>query len=87
MLNRLAIQMNQTGLVTPGITPRLAMVIGKIKHPTDTQLLRDHFAKMGWRLFDTEWLVTQLKTTAGESYFDSVAHVVSKLILRNNTPA
>jgi len=82
VLNRLAIQLNETGLVPSGITPRLAIVIGKIKSPADTLLLRDHFTKMGWHLFDTKWLVSRLKITADEAYFDSVAHVVSKLILR-----
>jgi hypothetical protein len=87
VLNRLALQLNQTGLIPPSVVPQLALVAGKIRSQKDTELLRDHFSKMGWHLFDADWLVTKLKTTADESYFDSVAHVVSKLILRNDPPS
>jgi hypothetical protein len=86
VLNHLTVQLYQKGLISSNTTPQLALATGKIKSATDTQLLRDHFVKMGWRLFDTDWLVSRLTATADESYFDSVSHVVSKLILKNNTP-
>ena len=84
VLNQLAMQLHQTGLIPPGVTPRLTLVAGKIKSSTDTIRLREHFAKMEWNLFDTSWLVERLEKTADQPYFDSVAHVVSKLILRNS---
>jgi hypothetical protein len=83
VLNRLALQLHQTGLVPPGTVPKLALATGKIRSLKDTALLHSHFKENNWHLFDTDWLVAKLRATAGESYFDSVAHVVSKLLLRN----
>ena len=82
VLNRLALQLHDTGLIPPGVTPKLALVVGKMKSPGDLTRLREHFQAQGWSLYDRDWLVGKLKQTADESYFDSVAHVVSKLLLR-----
>jgi hypothetical protein len=82
VLNRLALQLHETGLVPAGVKPRLGLVAGKMRSPADLARLREHFQTNGWALYDRDWLVGELKQTADESYFDSVAHVVSKLLLR-----
>ena len=82
VLNRLTLQLHETGLIPPGVKPKLALVAGKMRSADDLTRLREHFQIKGWALYDREWLVGELKQTADESYFDSVAHVVSKLLLR-----
>jgi len=85
VLNRLALQLHESGLTPSGLIPKLALVIGKSKSPKDTQLLHDYFAGKDWLLFDANWLASHLEMTANETYFDSVTHVVTKLIHRNPT--
>jgi hypothetical protein len=82
VLNRLALQLHDTGLIPAGVKPKLALVAGKMRSADDLARLREHFTNKGWALYDRDWLVGELKQTADESYFDSVAHVVSKLLLR-----
>ena len=82
VLNRLSIQTYELGLTPAGIKPKLALAAGKI-YSRDKETLEKHFKKHNWRLFDTAWLVTSLKSRSEDSYHDSIADVVSKLIHRN----
>ncbi len=83
VFERLAAQANELGLIPPGLKPKLALAAGKIRNEQDAVKLRDHFKNMGWTLYGPEWLVSQLMRSATASYFDSIPHVVSKLINRN----
>jgi len=82
ILKRLSIQTHELGLTPPSIKPQLALVAGKI-YSNDKEELQKHFDKHNWKLFDASWLVKSLKMRADDSYHDSIADVVSKLIHRN----
>jgi hypothetical protein len=84
VFRRLAAQTHELGLTPAGLKPRLALAAGKIRNEKDMEMLTKHFQDMGWKLFDPHWIVSHLLSSADESYFDSIPHVVSKLIKRNN---
>lgn len=44
--------------------------------------LRAFFAAKGWKLFERSWLISGLEALATESYENSVASIVAKLLLR-----
>lgn len=83
VFRRLSIQLAELGLVPGSTIPRLALAAGKIRSPKDKELLLELFNNKEWRLLGPEWIVSKLLSSADESYFDSIAHVVSKLIKRN----
>ncbi len=83
VFQRLAIQLSDLGLVPEGIKPKLGLAAGKILNSKDKKVLMEYFEAKEWKLFDPQWIVSRLLTSADESYFDSIAHVVSKLIKRN----
>jgi hypothetical protein len=82
VLRRLSIQIHELGLTSSRVKPRLALAAGKI-YSNDTKKLEQHFSKHGWKLFNVSWLSEKLKLRSEDSYQDSVADVVSKLIFRN----
>ena len=82
VFNRLRIQMHEAGLVSESPETRLALVCGKIVSAQDRQLLRSHFEKNGWILWDDEWLKQKLKAMSESGYENSPVAVVSKLLLR-----
>jgi hypothetical protein len=81
VLSRLETQLVEQGFCPPGIKATLCLAAGKIYG--DPTPLRSIFDQRGWRLFDTAWLVERLQRLAEESYDNSVASVVAKLLLRN----
>lgn len=81
VLSRLETQLVEQGFCPPGIKATLCLAAGKIYG--DPVPLRSIFDQNGWRLFDTGWLVERLQRLADESYDNSVASVVAKLLLRN----
>ena len=82
VLDRLSGQMVDAGLVPMQHERRLALVCGNIATDQDKELLRKHFAKRGWRLWDEEWLRKNLESTSKSGYENSPVAVVSKLLLR-----
>lgn len=82
VFNRLRTQLFESGLVAENPDIRLALVCGKIIRETDRQLMREHFEKNGWLLWDDAWLKGQLRTMSLGGYENSPVAVVSKLLLR-----
>ena len=79
---RLRRQMADLGLITEETKIRLALACGKIARSTDREKLRDHFEKMGWELWDREWLQEKLRKISKRGYENSQVYVVSKILLR-----
>ncbi len=83
VLERLAQQLVDSGacLDKPKVT--LALAAGRIATRTDRNGLDALFKKNNWRLYDSKWICAELKTAADSAFENDIAHVVSKLILRN----
>lgn len=82
VFSRLRAQLFESGLVAENPDVRLALVCGKIIREADRQLMRAHFEKNGWLLWDDAWLKDQLRTMSLGGYENSPVSVVSKLLLR-----
>ena len=80
VLSRLETQLVEQGFCPPGTQPRLCLAAGNIHG--DPAPLRRIFEANGWRLFEKSWLIAGLEALATESYENSVASVVAKLLLR-----
>jgi len=64
----------------PQIT--LALAAGRLK--SDPAEMRNFFTENKWGLFDPDWVRDSLKQLADAGYTDSVAVMVSKILLRDN---
>lgn len=82
VFERLKSQLFEAGLVSANPSVRLALVCGKIVREQDRQLLRAHFEKNAWLLWDDEWLKERLRSMSRGGYENSPVAVVSKLLLR-----
>lgn len=82
VFSRLKDQLFDAGLVSNNPSVRLALVCGKIVRERDRDLLREHFERNGWLLWDDAWLKEQLRTMSRGGYENSPVAVVSKLLLR-----
>lgn len=83
VLNRLSIQMSEMGLIPQGVTVQLALAVGKYRNQKDRIMIENYFQEKSWRLFSPDYIAQQLREISHLSYFDSVAHIVAKLIVRN----
>ena len=79
---RLRLQLFEAGLIGEHPSVRLVLVCGKIVREKDRKLLREHFRKNNWLLWDDEWLTDKLQAMSQGGYENSVVAVVSKLLLR-----
>jgi len=82
IFRRLASQMREQGSTLPDPQVTLCLVAGKIASDHDRQLLREHFDKNGWLLWDDEWLRNALEKIACGGYENQIADVVAKIIHR-----
>lgn len=87
LLRRVVLSSLEKQLVTQRFCPEgtkatLCLAAGNIHG--DAAELRTIFEKNGWRLFERSWLVDGLNRLAEESYDNSVASVVAKLLLRDD---
>jgi len=80
VLSRLETQLVEQGFCPPGTKARLCLAAGNIHG--DPAPLRAFFDAKGWKLFERDWLIAGLEALATESYENSVASVVAKLLLR-----
>ena len=80
VLSRLEAQLVEQGFCPPGTKARLCLAAGNIYG--DPASLRAIFHANGWQLFERSWLTSGLEALAAESYENSVASVVAKLLLR-----
>jgi hypothetical protein len=81
VLSRLEAQLVDQGFCPAGIKAKLSLAAGNIHG--DPAAVHAIFKARGWRLFDRPWLVSGLHALADESYENSVASVVAKLLLRD----
>ena len=80
VLTRLEAQLVEQGFCPSGTQARLCLAAGNIHG--DPAPLREFFNAKGWRLFERSWLISGLEALATESYENSVASIVAKLLLR-----
>ncbi|MEM9480000.1 MAG: hypothetical protein AAGA58_10140 [Verrucomicrobiota bacterium] len=83
VMARLKEQLHGAGFIGEAAELSLGLAVGKFRNASDEAELSSYFEDQGWRLFTPTWMVSQLKEKSEESYFDSVDHIVSKLIYRN----
>jgi len=80
VLGRLETQLAEQGFCPQGTKATLCLAAGRIYG--DAAPLREIFVLNGWRLFERGWMIDGLHRLAEESYDNSVASVVAKLLLR-----
>jgi hypothetical protein len=82
VFHRLGANLTEAKLCAPNPTIRLALAAGRLK--SDSKEVRAFFKENGWLLFDPDWVRGQLRNLTKGSYTDSVAVMVSKLLLRED---
>ena len=82
VLSRLVRQLVELGTVRPDPKIQVCLAAGRIASERDRGALRKLFAERGWLLLDELWVRDELQALSTESYQNSVASVVSKLLLR-----
>ena len=83
VLGRLERQLVEAGACAPSPNVRLCLAAGNIATLEDRRKLEEHFNDKGWDLYDDEWLRKRLAGLADAGYEDSVASIVSKLLLKD----
>lgn len=83
VLRRLARQLVEAGAVAARPSVTLCLAVGKMATMTDREALDKHMKKHRWRLFDEASIRSEIADAADSGYENDVAHVVAKLILRN----
>lgn len=82
VLSRLEAELVEQRFCPAGVKAQLCLAAGNIHG--DPAKLRSIFQAKGWRLFDRDWLLAGLEALGVESYENSVASVVAKLLLRRS---
>lgn len=85
VVGRLIEQLVAAGSVSEKPRVTLCLAAGKIASENDRQLLKEHFTKNGWVLFDDEWLTGELTRISDGGYENEIADVVAKLLLRRSS--
>jgi hypothetical protein len=81
VLGRLETQMVEAGFCPEHPKIQLCLAAGKIRG--DQKWLESHFEKQGWRLLGPDYIRQELKKLRDVGYENSVAAIVSKLLLRD----
>jgi len=87
VFERLSQQLIARSAILPNPRVQLCLAAGRIKSPKDSEALHALFSRRGWRLFDERWLADGITLLSKDSYQNSVASVVSKLMLRQRARA
>jgi len=82
VLNRLAMQLTESGHCLPQPKVILCLAVGKMWKGGDQSGMEAHFRQQGWWLFDPTMIVENLRKCIDSDYEDDVAFVVAKLIGR-----
>lgn len=82
VLSRLAAQLVELGAIRANPKIQLCLAAGRIASERDRQSLHKLFVVRGWLLLDERWVRDEMEALSKESYQNSVASVVSKLLLR-----
>ena len=85
VLRRLEHQLVAGGFCAKNPTIRLCLAAGKVDG--DASVLQAHFEKKGWLLLGPEYIRQELNHLRDSGYENSVAAVVTKLLLRDGKPA
>ena len=82
VFNRLCLQLAASGACRDAPEIRLSLAAGKVRNESDRAVIRTHFEKEGWELWDEPWLRERLQRMAQQGYENQVSAVVAKLLLR-----
>lgn len=59
---------------------RWALAAGKFKSIADKTQVQEHFTRMGWELFDADWIGDRLRKIAADGYENDMTSIVAKLL-------
>ena len=82
VLNRLRLQLAESGHIGKVKDTTLALACGKIASDEHRRNLCEHFKRNRWFLWDDHWLKDRLEEISQGGYENSEIAVVSKLLLR-----
>jgi len=82
VLNRLVLQLEASGFCASSPRVILCLAAGKVIRESDRNKIAEHFDRNGWVFWDDQWIRSRLKAVTKTSYEDSIAAMVSKLLLR-----
>jgi hypothetical protein len=82
VFNRLVLQLESAGFYAPSPTIILCLAAGKVIRESDRYKIKEYFNSKGWLFWDDQWIRNRLKAITETSYEDSIATMVSKLLLR-----
>lgn len=82
VLNRLRLQLLESGAIATGVKPQLALATARIASAIDRDWLRHHFRQQKWQLFDDEHIRSELQAVADGGYENQVAAIAAKILLR-----
>ena len=81
VIGRIVAQLAGSELILPDPNVTLCLAAGKIHRP-DKDQLRAFFEEKKWKLWDREWLKSELNELADSGYENSIEAMVAKLLLR-----
>ena len=85
VLRKLTAQLVKAGFCARRPRVKLCLAAGKVNG--DEQWIHRHFARHGWVFYGPEFIREELRELRDIGYENSVAAVVTKLLLRASTPA
>jgi len=85
VFRRLKKQLVRARFCSPRPKLRLCLAAGRIHG--DQNWLDSHFAKKGWKLFGPDYIQSELEQLKDSGYENSVAAIVTKLLLKGNKTA
>ena len=85
VFQRLKKQLVRARFCGPRPKLRLCLAAGRIHG--DQSWLKSHFAKKGWSLFGPDYIRSELEKLKDSGYENSVAAIVTKLLLKGNKSA
>ncbi|HEY0100340.1 MAG TPA: hypothetical protein VGB76_15445 [Pyrinomonadaceae bacterium] len=80
VFNRLSLQLVEAGFCPS--KPKITLCLAAGNTYQDASLLRQHFERNDWVLWDGDWVRRELAELSKSGYDNTVAAIVSKLLLR-----
>ena len=81
VFNRLSLQLVEAGLCASSPQMKLCLAAGKIYQ--DVKLIREHFNKNGWELWEPEDIRKDIEALVDSGYENTIIAIVAKMLLRN----
>lgn len=82
VFRRLKKQLTELGACQRNPKVQLCLAAGHIATNQDRVLIKKHFNRKRWLLWDEDWLEKELTALSGAGYDNDVAAVVAKILLR-----